>query len=76
MGIACTPDTDLVSKIERLIEAGIDTRSLAWRDFVVTRYDAHAKEPSAADLNHLRAQLVELREVLFKLQPTFGPLAF
>jgi len=49
------PDTDLFSKIERLVEAGIDTRSLAWREFVMMRgFDAHSKgEPSLADLKRL-----------------------
>jgi hypothetical protein len=79
LGIAWTPQTNLFSKIERLIKVGIDARSEAWRDLVARRsFDAHAKEPSAreATLEHLRFQdkLIELRKVLFTLQPTFGPM--
>ena len=76
LGIGWTPQTDLSSKIERLVEAGIDARSLAWGDLAAMRgYDAHARPVSRADLNNLRRHLNELREVLFKLQPIFGPVA-
>jgi hypothetical protein len=74
LGIAC-PENDLFSKIERLVKAGIDVRSTAWRDLVAMRgYDAHARQLSTLDLDRLRHQVSGLRKVLYTLQPTFGPM--
>jgi hypothetical protein len=75
LGIAHSPRIDLFAKIDFLVKAGIDPRSSAWQDLVAIRgFDAHGKGLSTKDLGSLRRQLAQFKEVLLKLQPTFGPI--
>jgi hypothetical protein len=74
LGIPSGSRENLFSRLERIIGAGIDVRSSAWRDVVAIRNTlAHPPPyPSEEDWMRVRSQLGELREILLKLQPKFG----
>jgi len=76
MGFPPEERYSLFSGLEKLAKAGIDIRSSAWEDLVGLRNTiAHGRPPSLSDERwiRLRSELSELREILLRLQPKFGP---
>jgi hypothetical protein len=78
LGCAVAAKANLFSKLDILSDAGIDARSLDWEALVELRsmdYHGGSKPGDYSRLKRLAANIDELRKVLQRLQPTFGPTA-